>query len=156
MNISKRAVLAIASAVVFSSAAWSAAPSTGLGQAWPNAADVSVSPHYHVYRFVLDGIQYIQVNGLGGTVHAAIAAANGTVLVLPVGVDAAKAKSMAAGTTATASSAAETVYQDANVSVSATPQSDGSVQILATPHTQAQTDTCSNAGECSNVAAKPH
>jgi uncharacterized protein YjlB len=153
MNISKRAVLAIAVAVSFSSTAWSATPATGLGQAWPNAADVSVSPHYHVYRFVRDGIQYIQINDLGGTVHAAIAAANGTVLVLPIGVDAAKAKSAVAGTVATASSTAETVYQDANVSVSVAPQSDGSIQILATPHTQAE--TCSNAGECSNVAAKP-
>jgi hypothetical protein len=155
MNISKRAVLAITVAVGFSSAAWSGEPSTGLGQAWPNAADVSVSPHYHVYRFVRDGIQYIQVNDLGGTVHAAIAAANGTVLVLPIGVDAAKAKSATAGTAAIASSMTETVYQDTNVSVSAIPQSDGSVQILATPHTHAQTDTCSNAGECSNVATNP-
>ncbi|MFK2855380.1 hypothetical protein ISP18_12330 [Dyella humi] len=146
-------MLAVAVVVGFSSAAWSAAPSTGLGQAWPNAADVSVSPHYHVYRFVLDGIQYIQVNDLGGTVHAAIAAANGTVLVLPIGVDAAKAKSAVAGTSATASSIAETVYQDATVSVSATPQSDGSVQVLATP--KAAADTCSNPGECSNVVAKP-
>jgi hypothetical protein len=149
MNINKRAVLAVALAVGFSSAAWSGAPSTGLGQAWPNAADVSVSPHYHVYRFVRDGIQYIQVNDLGGTVHAAIASANGTVLVLPIGVDAAKAKSAVAGALSAASSTAETVYQDATVSVSATPQSDGSVQILATPRTAA--DTCSDPGECSNV-----
>jgi len=153
MNISKRAVLAIAVAVGFSSAAWSATPATGLGQAWPNATDVSLSPHYHVYRFIRDGIQYIQVNDLGGTVHAAIAAANGTVLVLPIGVDAAKAKTATAGTPATASSTAETVYQDANVSVSATPQTDGSIQILAIP--TAAADTCSNPGECSNIVAKP-
>ena len=151
MNFSKRAVLAITVAVGFSSAAWSAAPSTGLGEAWPNSQDVSLSPHYHVYRFVRDGIQYIQVNDLGGTVHAAIAAANGAVLVLPIGVDAAKAISAAAGTTA--SSAAETVYQDAHVSVSATPLTDGSLQILATP--KAQEDTCSNPGECSNVVSHP-
>ena len=151
MNISKRAVLAVAVAVSFSSAAWSATPTTGLGQAWPNATDVSLSPHYHVYRFVRDGIQYIQVNDLGGTVHAAIAAANGTVLVLPIGVDAAQVKSAAAGTTA--SSTSEIVYQDASVSVSATPQSDGSVQLLAIPKTAAQ--TCSDPGECSNVVSKP-
>lgn len=151
MNI-KRAVLAVVLSVVFSSAAWSAAPSTGLGQAWPNATDVSLSPHYHVYRFVRDGIQYIQVNDLGGTVHAAVAAANGTVLVLPIGVDAAKAKS-AATDTAASTSTTETVYRDANVSVSAAPQMDGSVQILATPKTSAQ--TCSNPGECSNVVSKP-
>jgi hypothetical protein len=151
MNISKRAVLAIAVAVGFSSAAWSATPATGLGQAWPSATDVSLSPHYHVYRFVRDGIQYIQVNDLGGTVHAAIAAANGTVLVLPIGVDAAQAKSTATGTTAP--STAETVYQDANVTVSATPQTDGSVQVLATP--KQVSATCSNAGECSNVVSTP-
>lgn len=151
MNISKRAVLAVAVAVGFSSAAWSATPATGLGQAWPNATDVSLSPHYHVYHFVRDGIQYIQVNDLGGTVHAAIAAANGTVLVLPIGVDAAQVKTDTVGTTA--SSTAETVYQDANVSVSVVPQSNGSVQLLTIPKSAAQ--TCSNPGECSNVVSKP-
>jgi uncharacterized protein YjlB len=149
MKQSKLAVLAIGMAVGFSGAAWAQAPSTGLGQAWPNAADVSLSPHYHVYLFVRNGIRYVQINDLGGTVHAAIASANGTVLVLPVGVDAAQAKSSVASTAATA----ETVYQDASVTVSATQQSNGSVQVIATP--KAETDTCSDPGECSNVVSAP-
>lgn len=155
MNISKRAVLAVALAAGFSSAAWSGAPSTGLGQSWPNAADVSLNPHYHVYRFVRDGIQYIQINDLGGTVHAAVASAPGTVLALPIGVDATKVITAVVNTPAIASSNAVTVYQDTTVSVLVTPQSGGSVQVLATPKTQ-KADTCSNPGECSNVVALPH
>ena len=30
-------------------------PSSGLGQSWPNATDVSANPHWHVYVFVKDG-----------------------------------------------------------------------------------------------------
>jgi hypothetical protein len=148
MNISNRAVLAFALALGLSGASWAAMPSTGLGQAWPSAADVSLNPHYHVYLFARDGIRYIQVNDLGGTVRAAVATANETILVLPIGVDAAHVN-----TATTSSSAAETLYQDPTVSVSATPQSNGSVQIFATLHAHA--NNCSDPGECSNLASPP-
>lgn len=69
--------------------AQSTQPGTGLGQSWPNATDVSASPHYHVYVFWKDGIRYFQINDLNGNVRAAIAVANHVVLVLPVGLDAA-------------------------------------------------------------------
>lgn len=151
MNTSKRAVLAFGLAFGLSGGAFAGTPSSGLGEAWPNATDVSASPHFHVYLFNRDGIRFIQVNDLGGTVRGAIATANGTVLVLPIGVDAAHVNA-ANAQTATPSSASETVYQDQAVSVSATPQSDGSVQILATPHLQS---TCSDPGECSNVVSAP-
>jgi hypothetical protein len=146
MNI-KRAVLAVTLSVVFSSAAWSAAPSpsTGLGQAWPNATDVSTSPHFHAYLFTRDGIEYVQINDLHGSVRAAFAVAPGTVLMLPIGVDAAQA-----GTTndAVSSGTTETVYQDKAVSISATPQSDGSFQFNATP---TQSSTCTDPGECGDI-----
>ena len=98
-------------------------PATGLGQAWPNAADVSTSPHWHVYVFVLNGIKYIQVNDLNGTVHAAVGVANGTAIVLPTGVD-----SQNVSTTSSSSSNSTTtqaVYSDSATTVTATPQSDG-------------------------------
>ncbi|HEX5306096.1 MAG TPA: hypothetical protein VFW82_08425, partial [Dyella sp.] len=64
------------------------APSSGLGQSWPNTTDVSTNPYWHVYVFEKDGVRYVQVNDTNGRVHAAIATAGGQVLVLPIGVDA--------------------------------------------------------------------
>ena len=120
--------------------AQTATPATGLGQAWPNAADVSASPSWHVYVFWLHGIKYVQVNDLNGTVHAAVGAANGTVVVLPVGVDAQNVTT----TVAAASSVAETVYHDASTTVTATVQSSGATTFTV----QNMTTNCPVA-ECS-------
>jgi threonine/homoserine efflux transporter RhtA len=95
-------------------------PATGLGQAWPNTADVSANPNWHVYVFILNGIKYVQVNDLNGTVHAAVGTTSGAIIVLPMGVDAQNVT-----TTSTTSQAAQTVYQDATTTVTATPQSNG-------------------------------
>lgn len=53
-----RAVLTVGLAFGLSGAAWAGAPATGLGQQWPNAADLSRSPgqlhtdrdHAHIAR----------------------------------------------------------------------------------------------------------
>lgn len=101
-------------------------PTTGLGQAWPNAADVSMSPQWHVYIFKLHGIKYIQINDRQGVVHAAIATAGGTSVVLPMGTN---AQQVATDTPATgASTSAQTVYQDATTSITTT-QSNGVTQF---------------------------
>ncbi|WP_156162437.1 hypothetical protein [Burkholderia sp. MSHR3999] len=127
--------------------------STGLGQAWPNATDVSLSPHYHVYVFRRDGIRYIQINDVNGVVRAAIATADGVVLILPIGTDAAHVKTLRAASgdatqpTSTESST-ETVYRDQATTVSVTPLSTGALSI-----TTQQAATCSNPGECSNGGA---
>lgn len=98
-------------------------PATGLGQSWPNAADVSSSPRWHVYVFVKDGVRYIQVNDLNGKVRGAFATANGQFLVLPIGEDAERAS---AGPNASALTAAatgregETIYRDGDVRITAT------------------------------------
>jgi hypothetical protein len=113
--------------------AQTATPSSGLGQAWPNAADVSTSPHWHVYVFVLNGIKYVQVNDLNGNVHAAIGTAGGTTIVLPVGTDAQNV----VATQAPAASTGETVYSDNSTTVTATPQSNGTMLFTATPATAA-------------------
>ncbi len=117
-------------------------PATGLGKAWPNAADLSANPHWHVYVFVLHGIKYIQVNDLNGTVHAAIATAAGTSIVLPMGVDAQNVQTMASDT----SSSAQTVYSDATTTVTATPQRNGTTQF-------AVASTCTNPVSCSAATA---
>jgi hypothetical protein len=110
-------------------------PTTGLGQAWPNAADLSTSPAWHVYVFVKDGVEYVQVNDLNGTVHAAIGTAGGTTIVLPVGAD---SQHVTTAASSTPTSNTVTVYKDAATTVTATPQSNGTTTFsaIATPATQ--------------------
>lgn len=104
-------------------------PATGLGQAWPNATDVSTNPNWHAYVFVLNGIKYIQINDLNGTVHAAVGTANGSSIVLPVGVDSQNVVTSSSTTnsssTTSSVSSTQTVYQDSATTVTATPQSNG-------------------------------
>jgi hypothetical protein len=132
--------------------AQTATPATGLGQAWPNASDVSANPNWHVYVFVLNGVKYIQVNDLNGTVHAAVGVANGAATVLPMGVDSqnvstASASSSASSSTSSTSSTAQTVYSDATTTVTATPQSDGTTKFSALPaQTAVCPDSCSGGG----------
>ncbi|WP_237561442.1 hypothetical protein [Frateuria defendens] len=109
---------------------------TGLGQAWPNAADVSASPRWHVYVFVREGIRYIQVNDLGGKVRGAFATANRQFLVLPVGADSALVRTPGDGAAAPAARG-EVVYQDDSIQVTATPQPMGKVVLEAS-----DIDTC--------------
>ncbi|MGC1548582.1 MAG: hypothetical protein WA777_08635 [Rhodanobacter sp.] len=132
--VTRKAVASgLLAAVLSSSAIAAQPPSTGLGQSWPNATDVSVSPHYHVYVFMREGIRYIQVNDMNGTVRGAIATANHNVLVLPIGSDAASVStlqsSLAKPATAASTSSTETVYSDSALQITATPQSSGVVLI---------------------------
>jgi hypothetical protein len=110
--------------------AQTAAPATGLGQSWPNAADLSANPNWHVYVFVLNGVEYVQINDLNGTVHAAIGAANGTTIVLPIGVDSQNVS------TSQPSTPGISVYSDGLILVSAVPQANGSTVWFAKPATQ--------------------
>lgn len=103
-----------------------ATPATGLGQSWPNAADVSANPNWHVYVFKLNGIKYVQINDLNGVVHAAIATAGGTSIVLPMGRDVRQV--VIRSSTASTSTSSQTVYQDAATSITAT-QSNGATQF---------------------------
>lgn len=103
------------------------APSSGLGQAWPNAPDVSANPHWHVYVFARDGVRYVQVNDANGGVKGAIATAGGEVLVLPIGSDAANVTTAPAADNGSSSS--ETVYNDGDVAISAAVQPTGVVQL---------------------------
>lgn len=129
---SKQVLLAalIALGIIGSAHAQTAATSAGLGQSWPNAADVSASPNWHVYVFRMNGIKYVQINDLGGTVHAAVGTADGTTIVLPVGVD-------AQNVTTTGVATGQVVYQDDTTTVTATPQSTGAT-VFAVRHQ----DTC--------------
>lgn len=139
-------VASILFTALLSTAALADQPATGLGQSWPNATDVSVSPHYHVYVFIRDGIRYIQVNDLNGTVRGAVAMADRVVLVLPVGVDAPYVTAQHAQIPAANS---ETVYNDGSTRITATPASAGALKLnVVTPTSSA---ICTNPLGCDSV-----
>lgn len=102
--------------------------SSGLGQAWPNAPDVSASPHWHVYVFQRDGVRFVQVNDLNGRVMGAFATAGGQFLVLPMGAGASLSVAPA-GSAVPANS--ELVYSDGTVQLTAAPAADGSLNLRA-------------------------
>ena len=112
----KQLVMAIAMAVLGMSTA-NAQDAGGLGKRWPNAADQSRIPSFHAYRFDRDGIAYVQVNAQDGSPLLALAAGNGVILKLPVGIPDAVIVTDAA----TAQAAAGTVVYV-----------DGGVQVLST------------------------
>jgi ribosomal protein L11 len=91
------------------------------------------------------GVKYIQINDAAGNVLVAVATANGTILSLPMGIDAQRLQtsqnSNAAATAGTASNVTVTVYQDSTVTIVAGTSSDGGVMFRA--------DTCTNPVECS-------
>jgi hypothetical protein len=154
---SRVAIASTVMALAVSTSVMAQSPATGLGQSWPNATDVSVSPHYHVYMFVRDGVRYIQVNDSNGSVLGAVAEAGGEVMVLPIGTQAASVTasrvdpqtSATAMTAATASTSTETVYSDSATAVTATPQSTGGIAIHVTALTVCQKDNpvdCTGSG----------
>ena len=141
----------IALCVTSIASAQTSAPATGLGQAWPNATDVSANPNWHVYVFVLNGIKYIQVNDLNGNVHAAVGTANGTSIVLPVGVDSQNVATSSSTTTSSSSttssvSTSTTVYSDSATTVTATPQSNGATRFTVLDASSCPTAGCSGNG----------
>jgi hypothetical protein len=120
----------------FSGAAFAAPPATGLGQAWPNATDMSTSTSYHAYQFQAPGgaITYVQINDAAGNVIGAVGNAGGTYFVLPVGQFSQQVsvpQQPAAATPATPVGSATQVYNDGTTSVTAQPMSDGSTELNA-------------------------
>ncbi|WP_045758049.1 hypothetical protein [Xanthomonas albilineans] len=60
---------------------------TGLGESAPKAPDLSLDPSWHIYEFQRDGVRYLQISDLTGTVRAAVGNISGMLWVLPMGVD---------------------------------------------------------------------
>jgi hypothetical protein len=118
-----------------SGAASARAPNQGLGQAWPNAVDVSLNPHYHAYTFVVGGVMYVQINDTAGHVLGAIGTAGNQFIVLPMGnpqlVTTPQQPDVTTG--ATAAAPASVVYNDGTTLVTATPLSDGTTSLQAAP-----------------------
>lgn len=136
--LSRRAICASLVAIGLSATAMaSEPPNTGLGQAWPNAQDLSSSTHWHVYAFTNDGVRYIQVNDLNGNVRGAFGTANGQFLVLPMGRDAKRISTpqrpaTLSRTVVPLAAHAELVYLDRSIRVVAVPVSDGTTLFRAT------------------------
>lgn len=116
---------------------------SGLGQAWPNAPDLSASPRWHVYAFERDGIRYVQINDARGAVRGAFATTNGVFLVLPMG----SGGSVDIGAAGQSPAQGETIYSDGDVQVTAAPQPNG-VHFNAVP-------VCKDPVECSTHVAGP-
>lgn len=126
-------------------------PATGLGQAWPNAVDVSLSPHWHVYVFVLNGVKYIQVNDINGNVIGAVGTAGGQFITLPIGEDSqyvSTPQQRAANTFPTSS--AMTVYRDSSTVLTATLQNDGTAKLAAY-----NASICTDPTQCGTLRTRP-
>jgi hypothetical protein len=67
---------------------WTPAAARGLGQSFPQAADLAADPAWQVYEFERDGVRYVQVNDQSGNVRAAAGRIGGTFWVMPIGADA--------------------------------------------------------------------
>lgn len=104
---------------------------SGLGQSWPVATDVSTSPNYHVYVFQRGTTRYIQINDASGKVRGAVARTPYALVGTPVGSDAASVATPDEPLPAPASTTGETVYNDGTVQVYVAPQADGTLSIQA-------------------------
>lgn len=136
----RKALLAGLVAIGLTSTAFAqtATPASGLGQSWPNAADLSANPNWHVYVFVLNGIKYVQVNDLNGVVHAAVGTAEGTTIVLPVGVDSQNVST----STPSSSANATTIYSDSATTITETPQANGTTLFNAVSNADCNSYNC--------------
>jgi hypothetical protein len=124
-------------------------PTTGLGEAWPNTVDVSASPNWHVYVFVMNGVEFIQVNDLHGRVIGAVATAGGQFVTLPIGVYSrfvSTSQQHGARTSSVPTAPATVVYRDSSTMITATPQSDGTTKLTAS-----SIGICTDPTECNGA-----
>jgi len=147
-KLSHQAVLTGFLVFGLSTAAFAASPpSAGLGQAWPNTVDVSRSPNWHAYVFMLGGVKYVQINDINGNVLGAVGTANGQFITLPIGrfsqLVATPQEPAATPSTASAAASPATVYQDSTTQITATPLSNGTVKLNAL-------SVCNDPVECSS------
>jgi len=121
---------------------------TGLGQAWPNAVDVSASPNFRVYVFVFNGIKYVQVNDLNGNVMGAIGTVGGEFITLPIGQsqNVSTPQQRAARTMSNKTATPTTVYRDGSTVIMATPMSTGVTVLDAST-----AGTCTDPRECGSL-----
>ncbi|MDA3877266.1 MAG: hypothetical protein PF483_09270 [Halothiobacillus sp.] len=135
-KFSSQAVFAGILMLAMSAPAWALdPPSAGLGQSWPNTVDVSRSPSLHAYVFMLRGVKYVQVNDINGNVLGAVGTANGDFITLPIGrfsnLVSTPQQPATDTTVATPVGTPTVVYQDTTTQITATPLSNGTMQLSA-------------------------
>jgi len=123
----------------FVGASANAQDARGLGTSWPSAADVSRSAGFHAYRWIRNGVSYVQVNDAAGVPQLAIAAAGGTVIVLPVGAPTTQVKVIQS----TPAVSGAPIYSDERVSINQ-DASGFTVQSL-------EAEPCTDPVECAKV-----
>ncbi|MCW0399150.1 hypothetical protein NB688_002552 [Xanthomonas sacchari] len=104
------------------------AAAAGLGEALPKARNLALDPAWRIYEFQRDGVTYLQINDVAGTVRAAVGRVNDTLWVLPMGADVARVTLPVKGASATGA----VVYQTSGFVVRVVPGSGGNTwQISA-------------------------
>ncbi|KAB7770398.1 hypothetical protein CEK69_10955 [Xanthomonas sp. LMG 12462] len=97
------------------------AASAGLGESLPKARNLALDPAWRIYEFSRDGVTYLQINDVAGTVRAAVGRVNDTLWVLPMGADVARVTLPAKGTGTSGS----VVYQTSGFVVRLVPGGNG-------------------------------
>ncbi|WP_153242496.1 hypothetical protein [Frateuria defendens] len=112
--------LVLGAFLLASSSAWASGASQfqGLGTPFPSAKNVSLSPRFHAYVFLKDGVRYIQINDTSGQVRVAVASGGGHYLVLPIGADSGTVSTPDAPQPFATATPSEPVYSDDSTKVS--------------------------------------
>ncbi|WP_051938894.1 hypothetical protein [Luteibacter sp. 9135] len=119
--------------------------STGLGQAWPNASDVSASSAYHVFVFERLGTRYVQVNDLQGNVRGAFAYGGKEIMGLPIGLDATRVATPSERSAMRPTGTRTVVYRDDTITITVVTTPGGIMYLQAVP------SDCKNPAECSST-----
>ncbi len=99
---------------------------TGLGESAPEAANLALDPAWRIYEFERDGVTYLQINDLTGTVRAGVGQIKETLWVLPMGKDVARVALPAKN----ASAQGTVVYRTSRFTVRVVPNTVGDAWIV--------------------------
>lgn len=147
-KLASAALIAVAIALAVPTLAI-AQTSPGLGSSQPSTPDVSVNPQFHVYRWDLGGVTYVQINDIAGHPLVAFAAGNGQVLVLPVG---SPGNVSVVTPAANAASTNAKVYQTPAITVT---QNAGVFSVSNSASTVQTQAICGDPAECTGLMAQP-
>jgi len=99
---------------------------TGLGESAPRAENLALDPAWRIYEFERDGVTYLQINDLTGTVRAGVGQIKDTLWVLPMGKDVARVALPAKN----ASVQGTVVYRTSRFTVRVVPNTAGDAWVV--------------------------
>lgn len=106
---------------------------TGLGEAYPAAANMSVDTNWSVYAFENEAIKYLQINDLSGNVRAIVSYIDDDFAVLPAGTDVTKVSTPQKPLPIPAASVSRVVYRDQNVELIVYATTNGTLWSVRKP-----------------------